>query len=40
MGTDAGVKATPTFFFNGKLIEGEIPYDEFVKDLHDAGAGS
>ena len=40
VGTDAGVKATPTFFFNGKLIEGEIPYDDFVKDLHDAGAGS
>jgi len=40
LGNDAGVKATPTFFFNGKLIEGEIPYDDFVKDLHDAGVGS
>jgi len=40
LGEEAGVKATPTFFFNGKLIEGELPYEDFVKDLHDAGAGS
>jgi protein-disulfide isomerase len=39
-GQDAGVKATPSFFFNGKLVEGEISYDEFVKQLHDAGVGS
>ena len=40
LGEDAGVKATPSFFFNGKLVEGEIPYDEFVKQLHDAGVAS
>jgi protein-disulfide isomerase len=34
----AGVNATPTFFFNGKLVSGEISYDAFVKDLQDAGA--
>jgi protein-disulfide isomerase len=39
-GTDAGVNSTPTFFINGKSYVGEIPYDEFVKDLKDAGAGS
>ena len=39
-GEDAGVNSTPTFFINGKSYVGEIPYDEFVKDLKDAGAGS
>jgi protein-disulfide isomerase len=37
LGEEAGVKATPSFFFNGKLVEGEISYDEFVKNLHEAG---
>ncbi len=35
---DAGVNATPTFFFNGKLVSGELPYDVFVKNLTEAGA--
>ena len=39
-GTEANVDSTPTFFINGKLYAGEIPYDEFVKDLRAAGAGS
>ena len=39
-GEKAGVDSTPSFFFNGKKVSGEIPYDEFVKDLHDAGVGS
>jgi protein-disulfide isomerase len=40
LGTDAGVDSTPTFFFNGKKVTGEISYDDFVKNLHDAGVGS
>lgn len=40
LGEDAGVKATPTFFINGKKFEGEIPYDTFVQDLKDAGLAS
>jgi protein-disulfide isomerase len=39
-GEKAGVDSTPTFFFNGKKVSGEILYDEFVKDLHDAGVAS
>jgi protein-disulfide isomerase len=35
---NAGVNSTPTFFFNGKLVAGELPYDQFVKNLKDAGA--
>jgi protein-disulfide isomerase len=38
-GSEAGVNSTPTFFINGKSYNGEIPYDEFAKDLKDAGAG-
>jgi protein-disulfide isomerase len=40
LGEDAGVKATPSFFFNGKLVEGEVSYEDFVKNLKDAGVGS
>jgi protein-disulfide isomerase len=32
----AGVNSTPTFFFNGKLVSGEIPYDTFVKNVQEA----
>jgi protein-disulfide isomerase len=35
--SDAGVNATPTFFFNGKLVSGEVPYEQFVKNLQEAG---
>jgi protein-disulfide isomerase len=37
-GEAAGVNATPTFFINGKPVSGEIPYEEFVKSLKEAGA--
>jgi|HubBroStandDraft_1064217.scaffolds.fasta_scaffold00397_15 protein-disulfide isomerase len=40
LGEEAGVKATPTFFFNGKMVEGELSYDEFVKNLKEAGVVS
>jgi protein-disulfide isomerase len=34
----AGVNGTPAFFLNGKLISNiELPYDELVKDLQQAG---
>jgi protein-disulfide isomerase len=36
-GTDAGVEATPTFFFNGKAHAGAMSYDDFVKLAKDAG---
>lgn len=29
-GIDAGVTGTPTFFVNGEIIEGAVPYDLFV----------
>jgi protein-disulfide isomerase len=36
-GDNAGVEGTPTFYFNGKPIGREVPYDEFVSELHAAG---
>jgi protein-disulfide isomerase len=32
-----GVDSTPTFFINGKKLVGALPYDDFVKQLNDAG---
>jgi protein-disulfide isomerase len=29
-----GVDSTPTFFIDGKKVVGELPYDEFVKNLN------
>jgi protein-disulfide isomerase len=29
-GINLGVRGTPTFFLNGKMIEGVVPYDVFV----------
>jgi protein-disulfide isomerase len=37
-GETAGVNSTPTFFFNGKSHAGELPYDDFVKMVQDAGS--
>jgi protein-disulfide isomerase len=39
-GEDAGVNATPSFFINGKLVTGALPYDDFAKALGDAAKGS
>jgi protein-disulfide isomerase len=33
-----GVASTPTFFINGKKVVGELPYDEFVKNLNGSAA--
>jgi protein-disulfide isomerase len=33
-----GIESTPTFFINGTKVEGDYPYDEFVKYL-DAKSG-
>lgn len=33
---DFGVRATPTFFVNGKLIEGTQPIEEYRKAIEDA----
>ena len=32
-GTRAGVSATPSFFINGRLISGALPYESFVRVL-------
>ena len=32
-GATNGVTGTPTFFFNGKMVKGEIPKDKFEKAL-------
>lgn len=39
-GYAAGVRGTPTFFFNGEMVEGEIPYDIFVTIIEAFGAES
>ncbi|HLJ63598.1 MAG TPA: DsbA family protein [Stellaceae bacterium] len=31
-----GVNSTPTFFINGKMIEGDVSYDTFAKALENA----
>ena len=35
--TKYGVDSTPTFFINGKKVVGALAYDDFVKQLNDAG---
>ena len=41
-GREAGVRATPTFFVNGRKIEGVVPLEEFRdvirSALREAGA--
>ncbi|HVI50980.1 MAG TPA: DsbA family protein [Candidatus Sulfotelmatobacter sp.] len=29
-----GVNSTPTFYVNGKVINGTVPYENYVKELH------
>jgi len=35
-GQSAGVRGTPTFFVNGKIIRGAQPYDQFKKAIDEA----
>ncbi len=35
-GDKLGVKATPTFFVNGKITEGAVPYDQLVSLINGA----
>jgi protein-disulfide isomerase len=35
--TKYGVDSTPTFFVNGKKVVGALAYDDFVKQINDAG---
>jgi protein-disulfide isomerase len=35
-GVERGVRATPTFFINGRKMEGAIPYPEFNKAIEQA----
>jgi protein-disulfide isomerase len=37
-GEAAGVTGTPHFFFNGKGKSGEISYEDFAKQVQDAGS--
>ncbi len=39
-GETAGVDSTPTFFIAGKKVAGEIPLDQFVKYVTEAGGKS
>ena len=34
--TEAGVRATPTFFINGRLIEGNLPLGNFQQQIQEA----
>jgi protein-disulfide isomerase len=38
--TKYGVDSTPTFFVNGKKVVGDLPYDEFVKELNGTGVAN
>jgi protein-disulfide isomerase len=35
-GREAGVRATPTFFVNGRKIEGAVPIEEFRDAIRSA----
>ncbi|MBP9718580.1 DsbA family protein [Candidatus Gracilibacteria bacterium] len=35
-GVSAGVNSTPSFFINGKLVEGALPYENFFKLIFEA----
>ncbi|MGA9531332.1 MAG: thioredoxin domain-containing protein [Anaerolineales bacterium] len=35
-GLDAGVNSTPTFFVNGKLVNGALPYAQFKDEIETA----
>lgn len=35
-GVKAGVKVTPTFLINGKIVEGALPIEEFSKEINAA----
>jgi protein-disulfide isomerase len=35
-GREAGVRATPTFFVNGRKIEGALPIEEFRDAVRNA----
>lgn len=35
---DAGVNSTPTFFFNGKKMSGEMTFDQFASAVKEAGS--
>ena len=35
-GASVGVQGTPSFFVNGKFVEGSLPYDTFFKPIFDA----
>jgi protein-disulfide isomerase len=39
-GKDAGVRGTPAFFVNGKLLSGALPYEDFKKVIDAELAGS
>lgn len=35
-GLNRGVRGTPTFFINGKMLVGALPYEEIKKEVEDA----
>jgi protein-disulfide isomerase len=40
LGNSSGVKVTPSFIINGKLIEGALPYDNFQQEIEAALAAA